>query len=90
MKLHLTSLSNLGCHYLENNYTAPTGTMIAEELLEHKAHNIMMVDIASALTYAEFDEVKDYKIAHEMWTKLELTFGGDENVKRAKEKSLRG
>ena len=90
MRLHLVSLSNLGCHYLEKNYTAPTGTMRAEELVEHKAHNIMMVDIASSLTYAEFDEVKDCKTAHEMWEKLETTFGGDENVKRAKLESLRG
>lgn len=89
-KLHLMSLSNLGCHYLENDYTPPIGTMTVEEFLEHKFHNIIMVDIASSLSYAKFDEVKDCKTAHEMWEKIEITFRGDENVKRAKAESLRG
>ena len=64
--------------------------MTVEELLEHKAHNIMMVGIASSLSYVEFDEVKDWKNTHEMWEKLEITFGGDVNVKRAKLESFRG
>ena len=50
----------------------------------------MMIDIASALSYVEFDEVKDYKTAFEMWKKLKDIYGRDENVKRAKPKSLRG
>ena len=50
----------------------------------------MMIDIASTLSYAEFDEVKDFKIAHEMWTKLKDIYGGDDNVRRAKSESLRG
>ena len=49
-----------------------------------------MIDIASALSYAKFDEVKDCKNAHEMWTKLKDIYGGDENVRRAKVESLRG
>lgn len=49
-----------------------------------------MIDIASSLSYAEFDEVKDCKTTHEMWTKLKDIYGGDENVIRAEAKSLRG
>ena len=49
----------------------------------------MMIDITSALSYSEFDEVKDYKTTHAMWTKLKDIYGGDENVRRAKAKSLR-
>ena len=48
-----------------------------------------MIDITSALIYAKFDEVKDYKTTHEMWIKLKDIYGGDENVIRAKEESLR-
>ena len=49
-----------------------------------------MVDIAFALSYIEFDEVKDYKTAHEMWNKLKDIYGGGDNVRRSKVESLRG
>ena len=50
----------------------------------------MMIEIASALQYEEFDEIKDCKNAHEMWVKLKEIYGGDDNVRRAKVESLRG
>ena len=50
----------------------------------------MMTNIASSLSYEEFDEVKDCKITFEMWNKLKDIYGGDYNVRRAKEKGLRG
>ena len=50
----------------------------------------MIIDIASALSYAEFDDIKDYKISHEMWTKLKDIYQGYDNVRRVKEKILRG
>ena len=34
----------------------------------------MMINIAYALSYAKFDEVKDYKIACTMWNKLNIRF----------------
>ena len=46
--------------------------------------------MVSTLSYVEFDEVKDYKTTHEMLPKLEDIYRGDDNVRRAKEKSLRG
>ena len=50
----------------------------------------MMIDIALALSYEEFDEIKDYTTAHQMWIKLKEIYGGDENVRRANTESLRG
>ena len=50
----------------------------------------MMIDIASALSYVEFDEIKDCKISLEMRTKMKDIYGGDENVRRAKEERIRG
>jgi hypothetical protein len=50
----------------------------------------MMIDIASALSYEEFDDIKDCKTAFAMWNKLKDIYGGDDNVKRAKAESLRG
>ena len=49
-----------------------------------------MIDIAYDLSYAEFDEVEDCKTAHEICTKFEDIYGGDDNVRRAKAESVRG
>ena len=90
MRLHLAIISNLGCKYLDAKYETLTGTSSIEDLVEKNNHNIMMIDIASALSYAKSNEVKDCKIAYAMWNKLKEIYGGDENVRRAKEKILRG
>ena len=50
----------------------------------------MMIDIASALSYEEFDEIKDQTTTHQMQNKLKEIYGGDDNVKRAKAENLRG
>ena len=50
----------------------------------------MMIDITFALSYDEFNEIKDYKNNFDMWNKLKEIYGGDDNVRRAKEESLRG
>ena len=71
-------------------YKIPTGTLSIEDLAKKKNHNIMMIDIASALSYEEFDEVKDCKTDFKLWKKLKDIYGGDENVKKAKAESLRG
>ena len=76
--------------YLDEEYVAPTSTLSVGYIIEKKNHNTMMIDIASALSYEEFDEIKDCKNSHEMWVKLKEIYGGDDNVRRAKEESLRG
>ena len=50
----------------------------------------MITDTASSLNYVEFDEVKGCSNTHDMWTKLKDIYAGDDNVKRDKEKILRG
>ena len=90
MRLHLETISGLGCKYHDTKYMTPTGTLLVEDIVEKKNHNIMMIEITSALNYAEFDEVKDCKTTHKMWIKLKDIYGGDDNVRRAKEKILRG
>ena len=90
MRLHLATISDLGCKYINAEYKTLNGTLSIEDLVEKKNHNIMMIDIASTLSYEEFDEVKDCKTAFEMWTKLKDIYGGDDNVRRTKEKSIKG
>ena len=84
MRLHLETIGESSLKYLGTKYVAPNGTIIVEEITQKKNHNIMMIDIASTLNYAKFDEVKDYVTAYEMWIKLKAIYGGDDNVRRSK------
>ena len=90
MRLHLASIGDLGCKYLDEEYTNPTGTLSVGDSAEKKNHTTMMIDIASALSYEEFDKIKDCKNTYEMWNKLQEIYGGDDNVRREKAKNLRG
>ena len=70
MRLHLASISDTGLKYLDVEYVEPTGTLSVNDIVEKKTHNNMMIDIASALSYEEFDEIKDCKSTNAMWKKL--------------------
>ena len=48
-----------------------------------------MTDIAFALNYVEFDEVKSCTTDYDMWIKLKSIYGGDENVRRDKAECLK-
>ena len=43
-----------------------------------------MLEIASALSYAEFDDIKGLDSAKKMWDALATIYGGEKNVQRAK------
>ena len=49
-----------------------------------------MLEIASALSYSEYEDVKNCLNTHLMWTELAKIHGGDTNFNKAKSKSLRG
>ena len=49
-----------------------------------------MLEIASALTYSEYEDIKNCGISKMMWDTLAIIYGGDANFKRAKDESLRG
>ena len=49
-----------------------------------------MMDIASNLSYAEFDDIKSLGSAKKMWDTLIAIYGGDTNVLRSKAENLRG
>ena len=90
MRLHLASIGDTGLTHLDAKYVTPSSTLTVGDIAEKKTHNTMMIDIASALSYEEFDDVKDCETAFQMWNKLKNIYGGDDNVRRAKEESLRG
>lgn len=91
MKLHISSISDVAVNFLRTEYVEVTTTsLIVEELRQKLNHNQAMLDIASALSYVEFDDLKDCNNAKKMWDKLKTIYGGDDNVLRAKEKILKG
>ena len=49
-----------------------------------------MLEIASSLSYAEFDDIKSLDSVKKMQDALHTIYGGDNNVQRAKSESLRG
>ena len=63
MGLHLASIGDSVLTHLDAEYVKPSGTLTVRDIAEKKTHNTMMIDIASALSYDEFDDVKDYKNA---------------------------
>ena len=56
MRLHLASIDGIRLKYLDVEYIEPFGTLSVNDISEKKTHNNMMIDIASALSYEEFDE----------------------------------
>ena len=80
MRLHLASIGDTGLKYLDTAYVEPSSTLSTNDISEKKTHNNMMIDIASALSYEEFDEIKDYTSASVMWKKLKEIYRGDDNV----------
>ena len=49
-----------------------------------------MLEIASALSYVEFDDIKGFDSVKKMWDVLHTIYGSDKNVLWAKVESLRG
>ena len=90
MRFHLASIGDSRCKYLYEEYIAPTSTLSVGDITEKKYHNTMMIDIASALSYEEFDEIKDCENSFEMCNKLKEIYGGDDNLRRSKTKCVRG
>ena len=56
MRLHLETISDSSCKYIYTEYKTPTRNLLVEDIAEKKNHNIMMIDIASTLSYAKFDK----------------------------------
>ena len=49
-----------------------------------------MLEIASSLSYAKFDDIKGLDSAKKMWDALKTIYGWEKKFQRAKSESLRG
>lgn len=90
MKLHLGSISDYAQTCIVTEHVDPIGTPSAQDMKNKQDHNQAMLEIVSALNYAEFDDIKGCNTAFKMWKALSDIYGGDLNVQRAKRESLRG
>ena len=90
MKLHLASIGDYAQTSITVDHVDPAGPLTRDDMNKKKEHNQAMLEIASALSYAKYDDIKGCSTAHQMWETLSNIYGGDDNVKRAKRESLRG
>ena len=59
MKLHLGGLGDYVQAMTTTKYVEVVGALTTHQMKEKKEHNQEMLDIASALSYLEFDDIKE-------------------------------
>ena len=90
MKFYLGSIGDYEKTSIIVEHTNPIGTLSIDDLNKRKEHNQAMLEIALALSYAKYDDIKGCDTSHKMWENLSNICGGDDNFKRAKREILRG
>ena len=70
MKLHLGSIGDYAHTLITDDHVTPAGPLTADDMNKNKEHNQAMLEIASALSYAEYDDIKGCSTAHQMWKTL--------------------
>ena len=70
MKLHLGSISDYAQSCIVTEHVDPTGTPTTKDMKNKQDHNQAMLEIASALNDAEFDDIKGCNTAFKMWKAL--------------------
>ena len=90
MKLYLGGLGDHAQSTITTEHVNPIGAPTTKDMRKKKEHDQAMLEIASTLSYTEFDDIKDLNSAKKMWDSLTTIYGGDTNVLIAKAKILRG
>ena len=67
MKLHLGSISDYAQTSILVDHVTPVGPLTAEDLSRRNDQNQAMLEIALALSYVEYDDIKGCDTAHQMW-----------------------
>ena len=79
MKLHLGRIGDHAQTSITVKHVTLAGVPTAEDM-KKKEHNQAMLEIASTLHYAEFDDIKGCNTTFKMWDALSNIYGGDKNV----------
>ena len=70
MKLHLGGPRDHAQSSITTEHVDPVGAPATEDMKKKKEHNQAMLEIASALNYIEFDDIKGCNTAFKMWEAL--------------------
>ena len=90
MKLHLGGIRDRAQSTISVEHVDPIGVPTTKDMKKKKELNQAMLEIASALSYVEFDDIKGCDTTKKMWDALHTIYGGDKNIQRAKYESLKG
>ena len=80
MKLHLGGLGDHAQSTIIIEHVDPIGALTAKDLKKKKEQNHTMLEMASALSYANFNDIKGCDSAKKIWDALYTIDGGDANV----------
>ena len=80
MKLHLGSIGDHAQTLVIVEHVDPSSVPTVEDMKKKKEHNQEMLEIAFALSYAKFDDIKGCTSAFKMWEALKNIYGGDQNI----------
>ena len=67
MKLHLGSIGDYAQTSITADHVTPGGTLTVDDMNKKREHNQAMLEIALALSYAEYDDIKGCSTTHQMW-----------------------
>ena len=84
MKLHLGAIGDYAKSSLGIEHVDPTSPLTIDDLNKRKEQNQAMLEIASTLSYVEFDDVKGCDTTFKMSKALSYIYGGDHNVQKTK------
>ena len=76
MKLHLGGIGDHAQSHIIVEHVDPT-TPTGDDTRKKKEHNQAMLEIASTLSYAKFDDIKGLDNAKKMWDALKTIYGGE-------------
>ena len=83
MRLHLVGIGDGAIYFLDNGYVEIIVLPLTTQWLEDKQEkNHAMLKIVLALSYAKFDDLKDFDSTKKMWDILNTIQRGDDNVLR--------
>ena len=72
MKLHLGSIGDYAQTSITVDHKDPSGPLTVEDLSKKKEHNQTMLEIALALSYVEYDDIKGCDTTHKIWKTLSM------------------
>ena len=70
MRLHLGGIGDHAQSSILVEHVDLVGVPTTKDMKKKKEHNQAMLEIASTLIYAEFDDIKGCKTAYKMWESL--------------------